>query len=238
MGLQAETGRLACPTVRATASKMLQYTGRQDDRTAGPRVARGAERQTITTGRPPWSGCQRMEHMEPESDEQRATEADLREPDATDEGVLDANEEEQPLVRVRYGLGKELRLFPDAFVVAQKEVHEELSLRLDNIRRMILTPGEHTPSKLVLMFELDDGNLIIAAEGMTNVPGFRRLLARLRELRPEIELDPPNMDEQLMQALDIKRRAQIGCYGVLFGSCILIWAVYLVVALIGAHAPH
>jgi hypothetical protein len=88
------------------------------------------------------------------------------------------------------------------------------------------------------MFELDDGNVVIAAEGMTNVPGFRRLLTRLHEIRPEIELDPPNMDEQLMQALDIKRRTQIGCYGVLFGSCLLIWIVYLVVALIGAHAPH
>lgn len=176
--------------------------------------------------------------MEPESDDERTAGAEPREPDANDEDVLDASEEEQPLVRVRYGLGKELRLYPDAFVVAQKEVHEELSLRLDNIRRLILTPGEHTPSKLVLMFELDDGNVVIAAEGMTNVPGFRRLIARLHEIRPEIELDPPNMDEQLMQALDIKRRAQIGCYGALFGSCVLIWIVYLVVALIGAHAPH
>lgn len=179
-----------------------------------------------------------MEHMERDSGEEQTSELDPLLSDTSDSGTLDVNEEEQPLVRVRYGLGKELRLYPDAFVAAQKEVREELSLSLDNIRRMILTPGEHAPSKLVLMFELDDGNVIIAAEGMTNVPGFRRLLARLQEIRPEIELDPPNMDEQLMQALDIKRRTQIGCYGVLFGSCLLIWIIYLVVAFIGAHAPH
>lgn len=176
--------------------------------------------------------------MEQDSGEGAFADHESSQTDAADLGVEDTAEEEQPLARVRYGLGKELRLYPDTFVVAQKEVQDELSLQLDNIRRMILTPGEHTPSKLVLMFELDDGNVIIAAEGMTNVPGFRRLLARLREIRPEIELDPPNMDEQLMQALDIKRRTQIGCYGAMFGACLLVWFIYLVVALIGAHAPH
>src|SRR5258708_2838736 len=123
-----------------------------------------------------------------------------------DAGVLesDIEEEPQPLARVRYGLGKELLLYPDAFVVVHKEEHDELRLNLANVRRLILAPGEYTPSKLVLMFDLDDGNTVIAAEGMTNVRDFRTLVVRLVELRPEIELDPPNMDEQLMQALEIR----------------------------------
>jgi hypothetical protein len=88
------------------------------------------------------------------------------------------------------------------------------------------------------MFDLDDGNTIIAAEGMTNVRDFRKLLARLREIRPEIELDPPDMDEQLMQALDIRKRSLIGCYGFVLGTCLLIWMVYLIVAFIGARGVH
>lgn len=150
----------------------------------------------------------------------------------------DAEEEPQPLARVRYGLGKELLLYPDAFVVVHKEERDELRLNLDSIRRLILAPGEYTPSKLVLMFDLDDGNTIIAAEGMTNVRDFRKLLAQLTEIRPAIDLDPPNMDEQLMQALDIRKRSLIGCYGFVFGACLLVWIVYLIVAFIGARGGH
>ncbi|MGH2486839.1 MAG: hypothetical protein ACRDHE_12590 [Ktedonobacterales bacterium] len=171
----------------------------------------------------------------PDQESAPLTEVDT---DQRDVESLGTEEEALPLARVRYGLGKELRLFDDSFVIVQREVRDEIAVRLDNIQRVILTPGEHTPSKLVLMFELDDGNVMIAAEGMTNVRDFRRLLGRLQEIRPAIELDPPDMDEQLMQALDIKRRTQIGCYGILFGSCLLVMLIYLVVALIGAHAPH
>lgn len=150
----------------------------------------------------------------------------------------DAEEaEEAPLVRVRYGLGKELRLYPDAIVVAFLEAHEETRYALEGIRRLILIPGEYTPSKLVLMFELDDGTTVIAAEGMTNVRGFRQLLARLKEAAPQIELDPDNMDEQLAQALDIRRRYSLGCYGAALGACLLLWLFYLLVAFIG-HIHH
>lgn len=170
-----------------------------------------------------------------ESDETNSEPVHSQDAGAQESGI---EEEAQPLVRVRYGLGKELLLYPDAFVVVHKEERDELRLNLDNIRRLILAPGEYTPSKLVLMFDLDDGNTIIAAEGMTNVRDFRKLLARLVEIRPEIELDPPNMDEQLMQALDIRKRSLIGCYGFVFGVVLLIWIVYLIVAFIGARGGH
>jgi hypothetical protein len=143
--------------------------------------------------------------------------------------------EEAPLARVRYGLGKELRLYPDAFTVLLREEHEELRYALANIKRLVLTPGEHSPSKLVLMFELDDGNTVIAAEGVSNVRGFRRLLQALAKLHLPIELDPPDMDEQLKQALEIRSRYQMGCYGLVLGSCLLLTIAYLIVALIGAH---
>lgn len=143
--------------------------------------------------------------------------------------------EEAPLARVRYGLGKELRLYPDAFTVLLREEHEELRYALANITRLVLTPGEHSPSKLVLMFELDDGNTVIAAEGVSNVRGFRQLLRALAELHLPIELDPPDMDQQLKQALEIRSRYQMGCYGLVLGSCLLLTIAYLIVALIGAH---
>lgn len=158
-----------------------------------------------------------------------------------DEGMPDEVSGEagpQPLVRVRYGLGKELHLYPDAIVVLLREEREETRYSLDSIRRLILTPGEYNPSKLVLMFDLDDGATVIAAEGMTNVRDFRKLLAALADVKPDIELDPPNMDEQLMQALDIRKRSLLGCYGLFFAIIALLWVIYIVVAWIGAHAPH
>jgi hypothetical protein len=145
---------------------------------------------------------------------------------------------EEPLARVRYGLGKELRLYPDTFVIEHLEEHQELRLNLDNIKRMILAPGDPNPSKLLLMFDLDDGNTIIGAEGVSNVRDFRKLLAVLREIRPGIELDPPDMDAQLAQALDIRRRSLLGCYGIVIGICLLGWILFLVVAFIGTHAAH
>ena len=161
--------------------------------------------------------------------------------DATPDIATDFSQEGDPagmLARVRFGLGKELQLFADEFVVVQHEAHEELRLRLENLRRMILAPGEQVPSKLVLLFDLDDGTTIIAAEGMSNVRDFRKLLVRLQELKPDLELDPPNMDEQLAQALDLKRRSLFGCYGAVIAACVVLWLVYIVVAFIGAHGPH
>ncbi len=176
--------------------------------------------------------------MEPDNDQQTAETPSGVSMDVSEDEHFPDEHEPQPLARVRYGLGKELRLYSDVFVVLHKEESDELRLNLSSIRRLILTPGEHTPSKLVLMFDLDDGNTIIAAEGMTNVRDFRTLLSELAQVRPEIELDPPNMDEQLMQAMDIRRRSLLGCYGSVLGACVLVWIVYMVVAYLGAHALH
>ena len=147
-------------------------------------------------------------------------------------------EEEQPLARVRYGLGKELQLFPDSFVVLRREEFGADRYDLEEIRRLILTPGDPNPSKLVLMFDLADGNTVIVAEGMSNVGEFRALLRRLHEVAPQIETDPPDMDAQLGQALDIRRRSLLGCYGSVIAACLLAYIAYLVLAYIGAHAGH
>jgi hypothetical protein len=144
---------------------------------------------------------------------------------------------EQPLSIVRYGIAKELRLYHDRLVTVAYEEGEETAYYFDSIKRLVLTPGEHIPSKLMLMLDLEDGNTIIAAEGMSNVKDFRKLLARLNEIRPELELDPPDMDEQLRQALEIRRRSNLGCYGFVLAAFLatigIIWLLYLIVALIG-----
>ena len=161
-------------------------------------------------------------------------EADGRDGAEDDEEAID--DPAGLVARVRFGLGKELQLYPDTFVVVQHEARDELRLHLDSLKRMTLAPGDPVPSKLVLLFDLDDGTTIIAAEGMSNARDFRKLLARLVEIKPDLELDPPNMDEQLTQALDIRRRGLLGCYGFIAVTCVLVWVVYLVVAFIGAHA--
>lgn len=149
-----------------------------------------------------------------------------------------AGEEEQPLARVRYGLGKELQLYPDSIVAVRREEAAADRFALREIRRLILTPGDPNPSKLALMFEMDDGATVIVAEGMSSVAEFRVLLRKLQEVAPQIELDPPNMDEQLGQALTIRRRSLLGCYGSVIGVCVLAYIAYLVLAFVGAHVGH
>ncbi|HEU5343997.1 MAG TPA: hypothetical protein VFU60_06620 [Ktedonobacterales bacterium] len=146
--------------------------------------------------------------------------------------------EEQPLARVRYGLGKELQLFPDSLVILRREEFEADRFALAHVRRIILTPGDPNPSKLILMLELDEGDTILAAEGMSNVGEFRTLLSKLREIAPQIETDPPDMDAQLGQALDIRRRSLLGCYGSIAAACVLAYLLYLALAYFGAHAVH
>lgn len=154
------------------------------------------------------------------------------------EGSESAEDGEEPLARVRYGLGKELQLFPDALMVVRREEFEADRFELAHIRRIILTPGDPNPSKLILMLDLDDDHTVIAAEGMSSVAEFRALLSKLHEIAPQIETDPPDMDTQLGQALDIRRRSLLGCYGAVAGACVLAYVLYLVLAYIGAHAPH
>ncbi|SRR5487761_1966129 len=150
----------------------------------------------------------------------------------------DASEEEQPLARVRYGLGKELLLYPESLVILRREEANADRFELAEIRRIILTPGDPNPSKLILMFEMKDGATILASEGMSSVAEFRVLLAKLREIAPQIETDPADMDTQLRQALDIRRRSLLGCYGSVALACVLAYALYLILAYVGAHAGH
>ena len=147
---------------------------------------------------------------------------------------------EQPLSIVRYGIARELRLYRDRLVTIAYEEGEETAFYFDSIRRLILMPGEHIPSKLMLMLDLADDNTIIVAEGMSNVKDFRRLLARLAEVQPDVELDPPNMDEQLRQALEIRRRTNFGCYALVLAIFVVtigaIWLLYIIVGFInGIH---
>jgi hypothetical protein len=140
-----------------------------------------------------------------------------------------------PLSAVRYGIGKELRLYTGELVVTGQEEDKELHLQLQAIKRLILMPGDPNPAKLILMADLDDDTTIILAEGMSNARGFRAMLPHIIELCPDIQLDPPDMSEQLRQALNTRRAWTITCYGTFLLICILLVVFYLVVAYIGAH---
>lgn len=140
-----------------------------------------------------------------------------------------------PISVVRFGIGKEIQLYHDELVVTAREEDQETRLPLDAIERLILMPGDPNPSKLILMADLDDGATAILAEGMTNARDFRAMLPRLLELRPEIQLDPPDMSEQLRQALNNRRAWALTCYGTIALICIALYVLYLIVAYIGAH---
>jgi len=139
-----------------------------------------------------------------------------------------------PVSVVRYGIGKEIRLYPDELAVTSQE-DEPIQLQLSSIKRLTLMPGDPNPSKLVLLADLDDGNTVILVEGMSNARDFRAMIPHLLELKPDLELDPPDMSDQLWQALNTKRAWTITCYGSFLLLCVFLFILYLVVAYIGAH---
>ncbi len=140
-----------------------------------------------------------------------------------------------PVSVVRFGLGKEIQLYHDEFVVTALEEGREVRLPLHDIKRLTLMPGDPNPSKLILMADLEDETTIILAEGMTNARGFRELLPRLQELHPDVQLDPPNMAEQLRQALNNRRAWTLTCYGAIILVCLLLYGLYMLVTFLGAH---
>jgi hypothetical protein len=132
-------------------------------------------------------------------------------------------------------LGKEIQLYTDELVVTAKEEDQEIRLQLSAIKRLILVPGDPNPAKLVLMADLQDETTLILAEGMSNARDFRAMLPHIIELSPDIQLDPPDMYEQLRQALNNRRAWTITCYGSILLVCLLLFALYLIVTFIGAH---
>ncbi|HLH62674.1 MAG TPA: hypothetical protein VKV20_13400 [Ktedonobacteraceae bacterium] len=149
--------------------------------------------------------------------------------------IEDNNVKKIPVSVVRFGIGKEIQLYLDELVVTGPEEDQELHVQLSAIKRLILMPGDPNPAKLVLMADLDDDTTIILVEGMTNAKDFRAMIPHLVELIPDLQLDPPDMSEQLRQALNTKRAWTLTCYGTFLLVCILLFALYLVVAYIGAH---
>ena len=99
-----------------------------------------------------------------------------------------------PISTVHFGIGKEIQLYPDELVIIGKEEGKEGRVPLDAIKRLILTPGDPHPSKLILMADLYDDEVedatLILVEGMTNARDFRAMIPRILELRPDIQLDP------------------------------------------------
>src|SRR5579859_3614606 len=142
-----------------------------------------------------------------------------------------------PISTVRFGMGKEIQLYTNELVVTGKEENQEIRVELEAIKRLTLVPGDPYPSKLVLMADLDDDTTIILAEGMSNARDFRAMLPHLTELCPDLQLDPPDMGEQLRQALNNRRAWTLTCYGAILFVFVLLYVLYLVVAFIGAHHP-
>ena len=147
----------------------------------------------------------------------------------------DTNVKKFPISTVRFGIGKELQLYLDELVVTGPEEDQDLHIQLSAIKQLILMPGDPNPAKLVLMADLEDDMTVILVEGMTNARDFRAMLPHIIELCPDIQLDPPDMSEQLRQALNTRRAWTITCYGTFILVCVLLYVLYLVVAYIGSH---
>jgi hypothetical protein len=140
-----------------------------------------------------------------------------------------------PINSVRFGLGKEIQLYKDELVVTEPEEGQTMSLPLHEIKRLTLTPGDPNPSKLILMADLDDNSTVIVAEGMTNARGFRAMIPQLLELHPNLELDPPDMADQLWQAINNQRAWKLTCYGAILLICGSLYLLYLIVTYFGGQ---
>lgn len=140
-----------------------------------------------------------------------------------------------PINVVRFGLGKEIQLYKDELVITEQEEGQTVCLPLHEIKRLTLMPGDPNPSKLILIADLNDDSTVILAEGMTNARDFRAMIPQLLELRPDLELDPPDMAEQLWQALNNQRAWKLTCYGAIFLICGLLYLLYLIVAYFGSQ---
>ena len=140
---------------------------------------------------------------------------------------------EQPIYAVRFGIGKEIQLYQHELVITGQEGGHVQHIPLSEIKRLILMPGEPTPSKLILMADLADESTIVLVEGMTNARGFREMIPRIQEHIPDLQLDPPDMAEQLRQALNNRRAWTLTCYGAIALLCIGLYVLYLVVAYLG-----
>jgi hypothetical protein len=136
----------------------------------------------------------------------------------------------EPIYVVRFGIGKEIQLYPNELVITGQEEGYVQQIPLNEIKRLILMPGDPTPSKLILMADLSDDDTIVLAEGMTNARGFREMLPHLEKLLPGLQLDPPDMAEQLRQALNNRRAWTLTCYGTIVLLCVGLYILYLVVA--------
>ncbi len=128
---------------------------------------------------------------------------------------------------VRYGLAKEIILYPSSIEFLAREEGNSDNFELSAIQKISLTPGEHLPSKLLLLLQFTDDTTIIAAEGMTNVRDFIQMVSRIRVIAPHILFDPENMEEQLQQALYNKRVANMGCYGAFFAVAAVILLLFI-----------
>lgn len=140
-----------------------------------------------------------------------------------------------PLSVVRYGMGKEIQLYPQELVVTSREEGRELRLPLETIERLTLTPGDPNPSRLVLIADLTDGSTLLLVEGMTNAREFRAMLPHLTRICPDLQLDPPDMAEQLRQALNSRRAWNLTCLGAIILLCLFLYGLYFLVAFIGMH---
>jgi hypothetical protein len=137
---------------------------------------------------------------------------------------------EQPISVVRFGIGKEIQLYRHELVVTSPDEGRTQSVPLAEIKRLILMPGDPVPSKLLLLADLADESTVVLAEGMTNARDFRAMLPHLQRLCPDIQLDPPDMAEQLWQALNNRRAWSLTCYGAIALLCIGLYLLYLIVA--------
>lgn len=142
---------------------------------------------------------------------------------------------EEPISVVRFGIGKEIRLYRNTLVITGQEDGYMQQIALSEIKRLILTPGDPTPSKLILMADLTNDDTVVLVDGMTNARDFREMLPRLEELLPDLQLDPPDMAEQLRQALNNRRAWALTCYGAIALLCVGLYALYLIVTYLRIH---
>ena len=129
---------------------------------------------------------------------------------------------------VRFGIGKELQLYTDELVVTQQGEGKELIVPLNEIKRLILIPGNPNPSKLVLMADMDDDTTIILAEGMTNARAFREMLPYWRETQYRIATRSTRYGRTTAPGIEHTSHMVLTCYRAILLIFLFLLGLYLI----------
>jgi len=137
----------------------------------------------------------------------------------------------------RFGMGHRLCLSSTELRVTGAERARDLVISLAEVEKISLVPSDANPSKLLFIATCHDQTAHTLVEGIKPGKEFQQLVQCLHEMYPAIEFDPPDMTEQVQQAIQKQHSYNLGCFLFSMAFLFLLLLLILVVPLL-IHMAH